>query len=79
MTSSVNLYHIPSKYIKAKVAHGDTQCCINIIDSPGFGDTRGEEMDKKINYMIRATLLKMKTLDYLLMVIKSTENRLALT
>ena len=77
MTSTVNIYHLPHDQIKVPIAFNNMNCCLNIIDTPGFGDTRGEEWDKKIGYMIQSTLLKLSTLDYLVLVVKATENRLA--
>ena len=46
MTSDVNVYHIPSTALK-KDLFAKT-CCINIVDTPGFGDTRGAAWDAKI-------------------------------
>lgn len=44
VTSSVTIYHIPSRIItRGPLSNGTA--CINIIDSPGFGDTRGYEYD----------------------------------
>ena len=39
ITSSVTIYHIPAEHIKKKVSM--EPCCINIIDTPGLGDSRG--------------------------------------
>ena len=50
--------------------------CINIIDTPGFGDTRGQVWDHKIFEMIRGLLNTLKTLDYVGLVVKATETRL---
>ena len=51
--------------------------CINIIDTPGFGDTRGAVWDYKIFEMIKGCLTELQTLDYITLVVKATENRLA--
>jgi hypothetical protein len=41
-TTSVITYHIPSSWIKqARYKSNNRSYCINIIDSPGFADTRG--------------------------------------
>ena len=74
MTSTVTIYHIPAEFIVNKISKEN--CCINIIDTPGFGDTRGHEWDWKIFNMITNLLKSMESLNYLLMVVKATENRL---
>ena len=51
-------------------------CCINIVDTPGFGDTRGRAWDLKIYDMISNLLGTLEQLNYILMVAKATENRL---
>ena len=50
LTNRVTVYHIPSEYI---VKHfgplnrsGEaSECCINLVDVPGFADVGGEEKD----------------------------------
>ena len=74
MTSTVTIYHIPSEHIVNKI--NSNNGCINIIDTPGFGDTRGMAWDIKIFNMISNLLNSLSTLDYMLMVVKATENRL---
>ena len=74
MTSTITIYHIPSEHIVNKI--NSNNCCINIIDTPGFGDTRGMAWDIKIFNMISNLLNSLSTLDYMLMVVKATENRL---
>ena len=74
MTSSVTIYHIPKEHISNELS--TTSCCINIIDTPGFGDTRGPVWDEKIAKMIGKTLHLLTSLDYFLMAVKSTDNRL---
>ena len=44
MTSEVCVYHIPSEMMKQN-PFSDMPCCINVIDTPGLGDTRGAEWD----------------------------------
>ena len=44
MTSEVTIYHIPSGEIKQQIC-AEGICCVNIIDTPGFGDTRGPQWD----------------------------------
>ena len=75
MTSTVTIYHIPAKHIVNKISEED--CCINIIDTPGFGDTRGQAWDLRIFNMISNLLNSIESLNYLLMVVKATENRLS--
>ena len=70
----MTIYHIPSRDIVNGLSR--EPCCINLIDTPGFGDTRGPEWDKKISQMITELLGGIPTLDYILMVVKATENRL---
>ena len=74
MTSTVTIYHIPSEAIINKVSKDN--CCINIIDTPGFGDTRGHTWDWKIFRMINNLLVTMESLNYMLLVVKATENKL---
>ena len=50
MTSSVTIYHIPAEFIKKKVSM--EPCCINIIDTPGLGDSRGITWDWRILRML---------------------------
>ena len=52
-------------------------CCINIIDTPGFGDTRGPVWDEKIAKMISGILQSLLTLDYLFITVKASDNRLS--
>ena len=80
MTSSVTIYHIPKEHLKKQISN--TPCCINIIDTPGFGDTRGPVWDKKIFTMIGALLGSGKDgglehLNYILLTVKATDNRLS--
>ena len=74
MTSKVTIYHIPSSEIVNHVSVED--CCVNIIDTPGFGDTRGPKWDEKIFKMIAGLLMSIESLDYVLLVVKSSDNRL---
>ena len=74
MTSTVTIYHIPAEHIVNKISKEN--CCINIIDTPGFGDTRGRAWDWKIFKMINHLLDSLDSLNYMLMVVKATENRL---
>jgi hypothetical protein len=74
MTSSVTTYHIPSNWIKhGRFNHNKDPYCINIIDTPGFGDTRGLEMEKCINEMIKNSLQSIDTIDSIFLVVKSNE------
>ena len=74
MTSTVTIYHIPAEHIVNRISKDS--CCINIVDTPGFGDTRGQEWDWKIFNMIKNLLNELEQLNYILMVVKATENRL---
>ena len=74
MTSDVTIYHIPSKYIKEDLFA--YPCCINIVDTPGFGDTRGSAWDEKIEKMIAGLLHQLDSLDYLTICVKGSINRL---
>ena len=73
MTSSVTIYHVPSEYIVNSPS--ESPCCINIIDTPGFGDTRGHAWDVIISQMIAALLKTITTLNYILITCKSSTNR----
>ena len=74
MTSTVNIYHIPAEHIVRKISKNN--CCLNIIDTPGFGDTRGVVWDEKIFRMISNLLNNIKQLNYMLTVVKSSDNKL---
>ena len=77
MTSSVTIYHIPAEFIKKKVSM--EPCCINIIDTPGLGDSRGITWDWRILRMLTNLIESLSTLDYILMTVKSNENRLTVS
>ena len=74
MTSTVSIYHIPSSAIQTEAFYSD--CCINVIDTPGFGDTRGVAWDAKIEKLISGLLNKIPKLDYVNIVYKGSSNRL---
>lgn len=75
MTDDVTIYHIPCEHIKRAGGMG-TGKCINIIDTPGFGDTRGLDQDDRITAMVANLLKSFTSLDYILMVVKASETRL---
>ena len=75
MTSKVTIYHIPQRLVVNSL--NQQPCCINVIDTPGFGDTRGLEWDNKISTMIAALLNLVQELDYILLTVKSDQNRLS--
>lgn len=75
VTSAVTIYHIKSEWIKRPI-NPNRRACINIIDTPGFGDTRGIAWDRLIYNMIEKTLKNLKMLDYVLLVVKSSDTRL---
>lgn len=69
VTDNVNIY-----YIRTKLS--DLQF-LRIVDTPGFGDTRGLDYDKKIIDMIRETFTKnCDTINAICFVAKSNETRL---
>lgn len=75
MTSTVTIYHIPYEVIVNGLAQ-EEKCCINLIDTPGFGDTRGTNWDRIFFSMIESLLRKFYSLDYIMLVVKASENRL---
>ena len=74
MTSTVTIYHIPCRYIVNEISKDN--CCINIIDTPGFGDTRGRVWDVKIFNMITNLLTTIESINYIMMTVKATEMKL---
>jgi len=69
VTDTVNIYYIRTNIEDMKY--------IRIVDTPGFGDTRGLEYDKKIIDMIRETFTKScDTINAICFVAKSNETRL---
>ena len=69
VTDDVNIYYIRTSIEDMKY--------IRIVDTPGFGDTRGIEYDKKIIDMIRETFTKKcDTINAICFVAKSNETRL---
>lgn len=78
VTSQVTIYHIPSRWIKKNrltSASNDSAYCINLIDTPGFGDTGGACIDKGIFTMISASLKKLEAIDFILLTTKASETR----
>ncbi|XP_060776401.1 uncharacterized protein LOC132885892 [Neoarius graeffei] len=58
----------------------DNPICLTIIDTPGYGDTRGMDMDKQIAenlYKLFHNDNGVKELDAVCLVVKATENRLS--
>ena len=49
---------------------------VRIIDTPGFGDTKGITVDDLITNKFEALFKKISKIDYILLTIKSTETRL---
>ena len=69
VTDSVNIYYIRSIFKEIPL--------VRIVDTPGFGDTRGINYDKKIIDMIEDTFKnKCETINAICFVAKSNENRL---
>ena len=48
---------------------------MNIIDTPGLADTRGQGWDSKIQTMITALLQRFDTLDYVCLTMKYSDFR----
>ncbi|XP_060776393.1 uncharacterized protein LOC132885881 [Neoarius graeffei] len=58
----------------------DNPICLTIIDTPGYGDTRGTDVDKQIAenlYKLFHNDNGVKELDAVCLVVKATENRLS--
>ena len=68
------MYHIPQSMIKNKI--NGKSCGINIIDTPGYGDTEGLEKDEKTKRMLHHLFKSFESLDYLIIVSKSSETRM---
>ena len=69
VTDTVNIYYIRTNMPDMKY--------VRIVDTPGFGDTRGITYDKKIIDMIRETFTKhCDTINAICFVAKSNETRL---
>ena len=69
VTDKVNLYYIRTKFNDLPY--------LRIVDTPGFGDTRGLDYDKKIIDMIRETFTNhCDTINAICFVAKSNETRL---
>ncbi len=72
ITSSFTIYHIPSSWIKqARFNTNEAPYCINIIDTPGFADTRGLNQDFLCNFMLKEVLNQLDTIDNILLVVSS--------
>ena len=48
---------------------------MNIIDTPGLADTRGQGWDSKIQTMIKSLLQRFDTLDYVCLTMKYSDFR----
>ena len=75
MTSDVTIYHISSEIIEKNIFGANAPCCVNIIDTPGFGDSRGINWDRKIEEMCKGLLYQLECLDYVMCVVKASQNR----
>ncbi len=49
--------------------------CINIIDTPGFGDTAGIEKDLELQKLVSELLKSLESIDFILIVNKASDNR----
>ncbi|KAI5610548.1 hypothetical protein C0J50_12050, partial [Silurus asotus] len=70
-TTKVTVYEIFSQ---------DNPICLTIIDTPGYGDTRGTDQDKKIAenlYKLFRSDSGVKEIDAVCLVVKASENRLS--
>ena len=68
------MYHVPQSMIKIKI--NGISSGINIIDTPGYGDTEGLEKDEKTKRMLHHLFRSFEHLDYLIIVSKSSETRM---
>ena len=80
ITSRVTVYHIEHRHIVNHFGHVSktgnvSQCCINLIDVPGFADVGGVEKDILIYEMISVILKQIESLDYVFLVAKSDTQR----
>ena len=73
-TQHIVMYHIPQSMIKNKI--NGISCGINLIDTPGYGDTEGLEKDEKTKRMLHHLFKSFEHLDYLIIVSKSSETRM---
>ena len=76
----MTVYHIPSEYIEKHFGplnqSGEaSECCINLVDVPGFADVGGEEKDLQIFNLISVFLNKIESIDYIFLVVKSDVQR----
>ena len=77
-THKATTYHIPNDWIQNRQSRfRDDRYCINIIDTPGYGDTSGPQRDAFIFAQITNTFKIIEHLDYVFLVNKATDNRLA--
>ncbi|KAF7706901.1 hypothetical protein HF521_020155 [Silurus meridionalis] len=69
-----------SKITVYEVFGQDNPICLTIIDTPGYGDTRGTNLDKKIAenlYKLFRSNSGVKEIDAVCLVLKASENRLS--
>lgn len=69
-----------SKITMYEVFAQDNPMCLTIIDTPGYGDTRGTDMDKQIAenlYKLFCSNNGVKEIDAVCLVVKASENRLS--
>ncbi|KAM9501344.1 uncharacterized protein Hap1MRO34_010197 [Clarias gariepinus] len=70
-TSQITVYEVFAK---------DNATCFTIIDTPGYGDTRGTDVDKKIAenlFKLFQSDTGVKEIDAVCLVVKASENRLS--
>ena len=75
MTSEITIYHVPSTALDVGKL-SSVPCCVNIIDTPGFGDTRGPSKDAQIEQMLTQLLRTIPSFNYISVVFKASNNRL---
>ena len=52
--------------------------CINLIDTPGYGQTEGIEADERVAKCLVAMVKDLEHLDYICLCVKSSENRVSI-
>ena len=67
-TSEVTVYNIYNPEIHKRP--------LRIIDTPGFGDTQGIEVDKELPKKIKTVLYETKYLNLVVFMVKSSDNRM---
>ena len=77
ITKNVVIYHIPKAFITQYNTMGIDQKCINLIDTPGFGQSGGTAEDEKVASCLVEMVKELKHLDYICLCVKASENRVS--